>query len=49
MTNLFGKLNESLRGTRFENNNYLANAAKQSFRHAGSDFYNAGIQVLVPR
>jgi histone-lysine N-methyltransferase SETMAR len=46
---LFGKLKESLRGTRFEDDDALITASKQWLRHAGPEFYHAGIQALVPR
>jgi hypothetical protein len=45
---LFGKLKESLRGTRFEDD-ALITAAKRWLRRAGPEFYRAGIQALVPR
>ncbi|PSN41262.1 hypothetical protein C0J52_14348 [Blattella germanica] len=43
------KLKESLRGTKFQDDDSLVNAAKLWLRRAGSDFYRAGIQALVPR
>lgn len=46
---LFGKLKESLRGTKFQDDDSLVNAAKLWLRRAGPDFYRAGIQALVPR
>lgn len=46
---LFGKLKDSLRGTRFEDDDSLVHAAKQWLQHVGPDFYRAGIQALVPR
>ena len=45
----FGKLNESLYRTRFEDDDSLTIAVKQRLRRADSDFYRAGIQALVPR
>jgi hypothetical protein len=45
---LFGKLNESLRGTRFEDD-ALITATKRWLRRAGPEFYRAGIRALVPR
>jgi hypothetical protein len=46
---LFGKLKESLRGTRFEDDDdALTMAAKWRLRWAGPEFYHAGIQTLVP-
>jgi hypothetical protein len=42
---LFGKLKESLRGTRFEDDDALITAT----RWASPEFYRAGIQALVPR
>lgn len=44
-----GELKESLRGTRFEDDNALITATKQWLRRAGPEFYRAGIQALVPR
>ncbi|KAJ4432976.1 hypothetical protein ANN_15233 [Periplaneta americana] len=41
---LFGKLKESLRGTRFEDDDFLVHAAKEWFKHVGPDFYCACIQ-----
>jgi transposase len=46
---LFGKLKESLRGTRFEDDDALITATKRWLRRAGPEFYHAGIQALVPR
>jgi hypothetical protein len=46
---LFGKLKESLRGTRFEDGDALITATKRSLRRAGPEFCRAGIQGLVPR
>jgi hypothetical protein len=47
---LFGKLKESLRGTRFEDgDDALIKATKRWLRRAGPEFYRAGIQALVPR
>jgi hypothetical protein len=44
-----GKLKESLRGTRFEDNGALITTTKRWLRRAGPEFYRAGIQALVPR
>lgn len=46
---LFGMLKEELRGTRFHNDEDLVTAAKHWLKHAGSEFYRAGIHALVPR
>ena len=45
------KLKESLRGTKFQDDDSLVNAAKLWLRRAGPDFYRAGtsIQALVTR
>jgi hypothetical protein len=46
---LFGKLKESLRGTRFEGDHALITAAKWWPRLDGPEFYPAGIQAIVLR
>jgi hypothetical protein len=47
---LFGKLKESLLGTRFEDDDdAFITATKQWLRNAGPEFHHAGIQALVPR
>jgi hypothetical protein len=46
---IFGKLKESLRRTRFEDDNALITVIKRWLRRAGPEFHSAGIQVLVPR
>ncbi|KAJ4440364.1 hypothetical protein ANN_08503 [Periplaneta americana] len=46
---LFGKLKESLRVTRFEDDDFLVHATKEWLRRVGPDFYRGGIQALVPR
>jgi hypothetical protein len=45
---LFGKLKESLRGTRFEDDDALITATKRWLRRAGPEFYRAGIQTPLP-
>jgi hypothetical protein len=45
---LFHKLKESLRGTRFEDDDVIITVAKW-FRRAGPEFNHAGIPALVPR
>jgi hypothetical protein len=46
---LFGKLKESLRGTRFEDDDALITATKWWLKQAGPESYHAGIQALVRR
>jgi hypothetical protein len=46
---LFGKLKESLPGTRFEEDDAIITATKQWFRRTGPKFDCAGLQALVPR
>jgi hypothetical protein len=45
----FGKLKESLRGTRFEDDDALITTTKWWLRRTGPEFYHAGIQALAPR
>jgi hypothetical protein len=42
-------LKESLRGTRFEDDDALITATKQWLRCAGPEFHRVDIQALVPR
>jgi hypothetical protein len=44
-----GKVKESLRGTRFEDDDALITALNGGSYSAGPEFYCAGIQALVPR
>jgi histone-lysine N-methyltransferase SETMAR len=46
---LFGELKDSLRGSKFEDDESLVAAAKNYLRDAGPEFYKAGIQALVKR
>jgi hypothetical protein len=46
---LFGKLKDSLHGSKFEDNEFLVAAAKNCLRNAGREFYKAGIQAVVKR
>jgi histone-lysine N-methyltransferase SETMAR len=46
---LFGKLKDSLRGSKFEDDESLVAAAKNFPRNADHEFYKAGIQALVKR
>ena len=46
---LFGKLKESLRGTRFEPDDSLVNVAKYCLRLDSPGFDCAGMQAIVPR
>jgi histone-lysine N-methyltransferase SETMAR len=46
---LFGKLKDSLRGSKFEDDESLVAAAKNCLMNAGPEFYKAGIQALVKR
>jgi hypothetical protein len=46
---LFGKLKESLNGTRFEDDDVLITTTKRWLRRAGPEFYRAAIQALASR
>jgi hypothetical protein len=46
---LFGKLKESLCGTRYEDDDALITATKRWLRRTDPEFYCAGIQALIPR
>jgi hypothetical protein len=46
---LFGILKDSIRGTKFEDDNSLVASVKKWLKSADPEFYRAGIHTLVPR
>jgi hypothetical protein len=46
---LIGKLKDSIRGTKFEDDDSLVASVKKWLKSADPEFYRAGIHALAPR